>query len=286
MASPAREPGAPAPFHYPSGTPSSAGVHLVREPDRPTWPSAPAPALPPKLLLTPRDRAILGDVYRFGCLSAVQLAREHWPDSPSTKTALNRLRQLVVAEYLQRRPIGHREDGAYLLTNQSRAELGLPTRHARPVLTASSSLRHRLIVADVADWLLGAEYRGGAPHWVTEVDVYDGRLWLSRLETTLRERGALMVPDGVLVLTGGDGQGDRAWRLAVEVELHQKAGALYAQKLAWYGCQFDAGALDGVWWLTRRPGAPAPILAAARRVGYAVEGLVRASVLPEDVTPY
>ena len=84
------------------------------------------------LLLTPRDRDILLDVYRFGCLSAAQLALRHWPDSSSDKTARNRLWQLCQAGYLVRRPIGHREDGAYLLTPKGRTELGLPTRHARP----------------------------------------------------------------------------------------------------------------------------------------------------------
>jgi hypothetical protein len=265
-----------APFHSPLGTPllSFPGAARASSPDRPA--SA--------LLLTPRDRALLQDVYRFGCLSAVQLTRRHWPDSPSQKTAWNRLRQLVVGEYLLRRSIGHREDGAYLLTNKGRAELGLPTRHARPVLNATSSLRHRLIVADVADWLRSREYRGGDAEWVSEVDVYDGRLRLPRRPTKKRERGrgALMVPDGVLVLTGGE----RVWRLAVEVELHQKSSVLYDDKLTWYAGQFEAERLDAVLWLTRPPASPAPILAAARRAAGDAAKLVQADPLPADVTPY
>jgi hypothetical protein len=239
---------------------------------------------PSALLLTPRDRALLQDVYRFGCLSAVQLTRRHWPDSPSPKTAWNRLRQLVLGDYLQRRSLGYREDSAYLLTNKGRTELGQPTRHTRPVLNASSSVRHRLIVADVADWLRSREYRGGAPAWISEVDVYDGRLRLPRRPTKKRERGrgALMVPDGVLVLTGGE----RIWRLAVEVELHQKSSVLYDDKLTWYAGQFEAESLDAVLWLTRPPATPAPILAAARRVAGDTAKLVQADPLPDDVTPY
>ncbi|HEX2514518.1 MAG TPA: replication-relaxation family protein [Chloroflexota bacterium] len=236
----------------------------------------------PVLLLTPRDRDVFRDVYRFGCLSAAQLALRHWPDSVSDKTARNRLWQLCQAGYLERRPIGHREDGAYLLTPKGRTELGLPTKHARPDPRASSSLRHRLIVADVADWFLARRYRGGAPEWVSEVDVYDGRFRLAGRETRTRRRGALMVPDGVLVLRGGE----RVWRLAVEVELHQKASRLYDAKLAWYARQFAEGTLDGCEWLCAGAGRAGPILAAARRAAPGSVGLVAAGPLPEDVTPY
>jgi hypothetical protein len=237
------------------------------------------------LLLTPRDRDVFRDVYRFGCLSAVQLALRHWPDSVSDKTARNRLWQLCEAGYLVRRPIGHREDGAYLLAPKGRAELGLPTKHSRPDLRAAASLRHRLVVADVADWLRARRYRGGDPEWVTEVDVYDGGFWLARRdgrETGARERGALMVPDGVLVLRGGE----RVWRLAIEVELHQKASRLYDAKLAWYALQFAEGALHGCEWLCAGAGRAAPVLAAARRAAASFVGLVAAGPLPEGVTPY
>jgi hypothetical protein len=239
------------------------------------------------VLLTPRDRDVFWDVYRFGCLSAVQLALRHWPDSVSDKTARNRLWQLGEAGYLVRRPIGHREDGAYLLTPKGREELGLPTRHSRPDPRAAASLRHRLIVADVADWLCARRYRGGDPDWITEVDVYDGRFrlaWRDRRETgeRERERRALMVPDGVLVLRGGE----REWRLAFEVELHQKASRLYDAKLAWYARQFAEGTLDGCEWLCAGAGRPAPILAAAERVASGVADLVRAGPLPDGVTPY
>jgi hypothetical protein len=235
----------------------------------------------PVLLLTPRDRAVFRDVYRFGCLSAVQLALRHWPDSSSDKTARNRLWQLCQAGYLVRRPIGHREDGAYLLTPKGRAELGLPTKHARPDPRASSSLRHRLIVADVADWFLARRYRGGEPEWVSETDLYDGRFSLAR-RATRRRRGVLLVPDGVVVLRGGA----RVWRLAVEVELHQKASRLYDAKLAWYAYQFAEGALDGCEWLCAGAGRAAPVLAAARRAAPGFVHLVAAGPLPEGVTPY
>jgi Replication-relaxation len=236
----------------------------------------------PVLLLTPRDRDLLRDVYRFGCLSAAQLAARYWPDSVSDKTARNRLWQLCDAGYLERRPIGHREDGAYLLTPKGRTELGLPTKHARPDPRAASSLRHRLIVADIADWFLARRYRGGEPEWVSEADLYDGRFSLARRATRTRRRGALMVPDGVVVLRGGQ----RGWRLAVEVELHQKASRLYDAKLAWYAYQFAEGTLDGCEWLCAGAGRAAPVLAAARRAAPGYIGLVAAGPLPEGVTPY
>jgi hypothetical protein len=276
MALPPDQANGVVPLDYPVGTP------LISFPGAAHAPSRDQPAS--ALLLTPRDLAILRDVYRFGCLSAVQLARRYWPDSPSPRTALNRLRQLVGAEYLLRRSIGHREDSAYLLTNKGRAEMGLPTKHIRPGLNAIASLRHRLIVADVADWLRSREYRGGDPQWLTEVDSYDGRVWLPRPKTKGRERtqGPLMVPDGVLVLTGGE----RVWKLAVEVELHPKASKLYDDKAGRYALQLQEGALDGVLWLTRPPASPGPILAATRQVARAVADRIRAEPLPEDVTPY
>jgi hypothetical protein len=236
----------------------------------------------PPLLLTPRDQAVLGGVYRFGCLSAVQVADRHWPDSSSPKTAHNRLGWLVGAEYLVRRSLGHREDGAYLLAPKGRAELGLPARHTRPDVTAATSLRHRLVVADVADWLCSRRYRGGDPEWVSEVDLYDGRLWLARRQTSGRDRGALMVPDRVLLLRGGE----QRWRLAIEVELHQKASRLYDAKLAWYTLQFEEGALDGWLWLCAGAGRAAPIRAAARRVAPGTADLVGARPLPAGVTAY
>ena len=53
--------------------------------------------------------------------------------------------------------------------------------------------------------------------------------------------------------------GERVWRLAVEVELHQKASRLYDAKLAWYADQFAAGALDGCLWLCAGAGRTAPV---------------------------
>ena len=128
-----------------------------------------------------------------------------------------------------------------------------------------------------------------------------------------------MVPDGVLLLRGGE----RGWRLAVEVELHQKASRLYEAtlevqirtqamhrvsefgiaahwrykegsrgdreydaKLAWYALQFAEDALDGCEWLCAGAGRAAPILAAAERVAPGVADLVRAAALPEGVTVY
>lgn len=234
------------------------------------------------LLLTPRDRAVFRDVYRFGCRSAMQLAARYWPDSVSAKTARNRLWQLCQAGYLIHRPLAHREDGAYLLTAKGREELGLPTRHARPDPRAAASLRHRLVVADVADWLLSRRYRGGDPEWVSEVDVYDGRLRLARRQTGGGERGALLVPDGVLRLRGGE----QLWRLAIEVELHQKASRLYDAKLAWYALQFAEDTLDGCLWLCAGEGRPAPIRAAAQRAAPGWDELVRAQPLPARVTDY
>jgi len=146
-------------------------------------------------------------------------------------------------------------------------------------------------VADVADWLCSRSHPGGQPEWISEVDLLDGALRLPRRPAKGRyggdrgrgrERGRLMVPDGVLLLQGGG----RVWRLAVEVELHRKASVLYADKAAWYAHQFDEGALDGCLWLCAGDGRTGPILAASRRVAPGSAALVRAEPLAEGVTPY
>jgi hypothetical protein len=277
-----REPDGAARSFSPSGTPLRSFPALARR-----HPTLATPAGPVAVRLTPRDRAVLRDVYRFSCLSAVQIARRHWPDSLGQKTAMNRLRQLTVGQYLTRRSLGDKQDGAWLLANKGRAELGLSTRSKRPIPASGASLRHRLIVADVADWLCARSHPGGEPEWLSEVDLLDGALRLPRRPAEGRRggdrgRGRLMVPDGVLRLQGGE----RVWRLAVEVELHRKASVLYEDKAAWYGYQFAAGALDGCLWLCAGEGRVAPIRAAARRVAPNTADLVGAEPLPEGVTAY
>jgi hypothetical protein len=269
----------------PSGTPPLSFPSRARRCPTPT-----PPAVPLAVQLTPRDRAVLRDVYRFSCLSTRQLARRHWPESVSPKAAANRLTRLKDGGYLHWRSLGDKHDGAWLLATKGRAELGLPTRSTRPAPASGASLRHRLIAADVADWLRARPHPGGAPAWLSEVELLDGALRLPRPPSRRRrdghaggrERGRLMVPDGVLLLRGGA----RVWRLAVEVELHQKASRLYDAKLAWYAHQFAAGALDGCLWLCAGAGRAAPILAAAERVVPGVADLVRAAPLPEGVTVY
>jgi Replication-relaxation len=283
------EPDGAARSFSPSGTLPLSFPSRARRRSPPTPPAAG----PLAVQLTPRDRAVLRDVYRFSCLSTRQLARRHWPESVSPKAAANRLTRLKDGGYLAWRSLGDKQDGAWLLATKGRAELGLPTRSTRPAPASGASLRHRLIAADVADWLRARPHPGGAPAWLSEVELLDGALRLPRPPSRRRrgggdgpaggrERGRLMVPDGVLVLRGGE----RVWRLAVEVELHQKASRLYDAKLAWYASQFAAGALDGCLWLCAGAGRPAPVLAAAERVVPGVADLVRAAPLPEGVTAY
>jgi hypothetical protein len=89
-----------------------------------------------------------------------------------------------------------------------------------------------------------------------------------------------MVPDGVLLLRGGE----RGCCLAIEVELHQKASRFYAAELAWYAVRFAEETLDGCQWLCAGAGRAAPIRAAARRVAPGTADLVRAEPLPAGVT--
>ena len=208
----------------------------------------------PVLLLTPRDRDVLRDVYRFGCLSAVQLALRHWPDSASDKTARNRLWQLCEAGYLVRRPIGHREDGAYLLTPEGQGGAGA-AHQARPAGPA----RLRARCATASSWPTsptgsspGATAAGspsGSPRWTSTTAGSGSPGGRPGPGATARGAGRAA---GARTGCWCSEAGERVWRLAVEVELHQKASRLYDAKLAWYAVQFAAGALDGLPVAVRR----------------------------------
>src|SRR5262245_29884243 len=80
---------------------------------------------PPRIVLTPRDVAILIDLARFGVLSASQLRRRHFPASESPGTAWNRLRKLRLAGYLERVLWAPGQEHAYLPTVKGCQAVGL-----------------------------------------------------------------------------------------------------------------------------------------------------------------
>jgi hypothetical protein len=224
----------------------------------------------PRIVLTPRDVAILIDLARFGVLSASQLRsqlrRRHFPDGGSPGTAWNRLRNLRLAGLLERVLWAPGQEHAYLPTAKGCQAVGLDLLPPQRRGWLPVYLVHHLVVAEIADVLLERRYKDGMrPSWVTERELRLGVPWLGDEPVGPHER----VPDGVLVLTpppgapGGlptgapeGGPGETVdWRTAVAVELHQKTARRLEAKLAWYTWWLNRGAFHEVVWYASE-GAP------------------------------
>jgi hypothetical protein len=126
---------------------------------------------------------------------------------------------------------------------------------------------------------------------VTERELRLGVPWLGDEPVGPRDRA----PDGVLVLTpppgapGGlpagspeDAPGKTVdWRVAVEVELHQKTARRLEAKLAWYTRWLNRGAFHEVVWYAAEG---APLWAIQRAIAAAGEqGQMRVLPLPPGV---
>jgi hypothetical protein len=206
---------------------------------------------------------ILTDLARFGALSASQLRRWHFPRSGSPGTAWNRLRKLRLAGLLERVLWAPGQEHAYLPTARGCAAVGLDLAPPQRRGWLPVYLLHHLVVAEVAEALVGQRYRlggrdGWRPAWVTERELRRGVPWLSDAPLGAGDR----VPDGVLVLTpprgapGGlpvdapeDATGPTVdWRTAVEVELTQKSARVLEAKLGWYTRRLDRNGFHAVRW--------------------------------------
>jgi hypothetical protein len=191
---------------------------------------------PPVLVLTPRDKAILGDLVRHRVVSSPWLARAHFRGSQAA--CWERLRRLAAAGYAEKVETVPGEPKAYRVTKQGKAALGLSAAGRPPKAARPSQLFHTMAIADVAAHLL-AQLRGG--EWRTERELRDGAGggWLPK--------GCY--PDGAVELR----QGDAVHRLAVEVELSRKERHRYAPKLARYRQALNSGGLAQVRWYVATP---------------------------------
>jgi hypothetical protein len=179
--------------------------------------------------LTARDRAILRDLVRFGALTVEQLTRHHFG---AAVTCYARMKALARAGYVAGERVFFRAPAAYVATRAGADVAGVGLSAIRP---AATELRHRLLLVDLSDWLLA---RPPGSTWTTERELRreamravrdsgTGRLW----------RGPEHVPDGLLVRADNR-------RMAIELELTEKAAPRYGSILRWYAGQ----GYDGVQW--------------------------------------
>jgi hypothetical protein len=109
-----------------------------------------------------------------------------------------------------------------------------------------------MAVGDVAEYLLSRHYQHGTPTWISERELRQGQLVTGAPPVSASPRELTVArtvgggwPDGLLVLTAPDGV---VWRMAVEVELTQKAARFYAAKIAYYRRLLAAGTVARVRW--------------------------------------
>lgn len=222
----------------------------------------------------PRDRALLAWATRFARMVPSQAWRWFFPDAGSVKVARNRLRELEVAGLLVRVPLRQGQEGVYIPTQDGSkmAEVGLsaPKVPATGDLAALGKLGHSLTVAEAAWWLLHRPDATPDASWLTEREL--AREAVLALPPVRRRgaRGVGPLPDGALCLPDGE-------RLAVEVELHDKAARL-GIKLAWYR---DGAGFAGVLWLTHREAVRRSLERAIAAAGCA--GLMWTEALPPDL---
>jgi hypothetical protein len=193
------------------------------------------------------------------------------------KVARNRLRELEVAGLLVRVPLRQGQEGVYIPTaagaRAADANLSEPKSPADGDLASLGKLSHSLTVAEAAWWLLHRSDTAPGATWLTERELARQHI-LARPRTQRGgARGLGHLPDGALCLPDGD-------RLAVEVELHDKADRL-SDKLAWYR---DEAGYAGVLWLTHRDTVLRPLEAAIARAG--CSALMWVETLPPECCAY
>jgi hypothetical protein len=182
------------------------------------------------LILTEHDRAVLGDLVRFGALTRDQIARRWFGSRPRAATL--RLTALATAGYVRRTPPVIAGTDVYTATRRGtfKADVGLG-----PVEIDFDHLRHDLAVADLADWLLERE---PDTEWVTERELRAAALDAARLDGSGRlGRGAGHIPDGLLVTPKS--------RTAIELERTAKRPLAYDRIFRWYAAAVQ---FDGVRW--------------------------------------
>jgi hypothetical protein len=237
----------------------------------------------PDLELTEARRTVLAEATRWGKLVPTQAHRWAYPNVKAGEAGLrvvrNKLGELVRAGLLVRVPVRYGVESVYIPTAKgARVVRELTGGLAAPPVPDPKDTRwlatlgHDLTVAEAAHWLLARKGARGA-RFLTERQLVRARI-LAR--PPAERRGAAGFgprPDGELLLSTEE-------RLAVEVELHDKAARL-GEKLAWYR---DAAGYDEVLWLVPGAGVEEPLWAAVEAAGCAA--LMAVETLPPECLAY
>jgi hypothetical protein len=233
----------------------------------------------PALELTDARRVVLTEATRWGKLVPTQAHRWAYPKVKAGAVGLrvvrNKLGELVRAGLLVRVPVRYGVESVYVPTARgARLVTELTGGLAAPPVPDPKDTRwiatlgHDLTVAEAARWLLSRQGAVGG-RFLTERQLVRARILAKPRAERRGAAGFGPRPDGELVLPTGE-------RLAVEVELHDKAGRL-AGKLAWYR---DAADYDEVLWLVPGPAVEEPLWAAVEAAGCA--GLMAVETLPPE----
>lgn len=227
------------------------------------------------LQLTPRDVAIATDLTRYGVLAAPTIKRRHFPDTAGLYATWQRLRELKAAGYVSRQVLGYHQEAAYLPTGKAVTLSGLALPVPRCYPEFLTAVWHHMSVAELADWLL--EQLPGSS-WTTEREerlnrrVGEKAIGVDSLVDALPGK----LPDGVLTAGGK--------RLAVELELRQKADRAYSIIAGRYARRLEAGVYSRVQWFCAADAIQAAVERAIERAGDPKRMWVRD--VPEGVTVY
>ena len=197
--------------------------------------------------VTDRDREILKHIVRHGAATVDQLQRRFFTGRSQAYARLGRLAGMKLVRLAR---VLHGEPGVYVVTatGAALADCDLPAARLK-----AGSLRHHLMVADLAEHLLG-EHPDST--WTTERelrrdilrgrrDLHSGRLGPAQMSRT---------PDGLLTMADGK-------TVAIELELSNKSNQLYRNIIGVLASHRPA---DKVVWFVRSKAAQERIAAEAQ----------------------
>ncbi|MDA8118243.1 MAG: replication-relaxation family protein [Actinomycetota bacterium] len=213
----------------------------------------PSPRLvPPRYHATPRDLALLRDVWLFRYLTAVQVSRLHFGH---LKIAQRRLRKITALDLVRRfrlpsaTPFGDQRFIYCLSRRGAREVAGAEGLAPHEILapghapTALGFLAHHEILTDVRLWLREAcQAHGFAYRFVPAYEEvrHGGR---RRRRVALQIGATQYIPDGVFAL---DRAGGRSALFVLEIDrgtepLHRATGSSVQAKLGLFRTAFDEG---------------------------------------------
>jgi len=204
------------------------------------------------MLVTERDLEIIRYIDSFGYVAAEQIFNRF---KISQKRGYRRLHLLVAEGYLQHKRIFIGRPGIYRGGSQGLALIcDDPERPHRPATIRVATIEHDLMLVDLASALV--QKYGGT--WKTE-----RQIWRERGFTAVEAK--MHVPDGILTLPAGDGDGQKNQKIAVELELTAKSGQRLEKIIRGYA---RAAEYTEVWYFVKNLALAEKIREIAQRMTF------------------